>query len=109
LELLLIFLLIIVAIYFNFSKNNRIVFLANFAILFLFIFLPYFILLPTNLIFNHPTSIILAFIFSITFSNIAKFLIENKNKQKLVKALGEYISKDIAREILNSSGNIKLD
>jgi hypothetical protein len=57
--------------------------------------------LGSNLILNHPSSIILAFILSITFSNIAKYLIENKDKKKMLKAFGEYISKDIAEEILS--------
>ena len=46
---------------------------------------------------------------SITISNIVKYLIENKSKKKLVKALSEYISGDIAKKILNTTDGVKLE
>ena len=109
LELFLIFLLIIVSVYFNFIKNNKLVVLSNLAILFLFIFLPSLLLKSTNLILNYPSLIIISFILSITFSNIIKFIIENKNKNKVLGALSEYVSKDIAYKILQWSWWLKLD
>lgn len=58
---------------------------------------------------NYPTELILALLFSLTFSNILKYLLENRNKAVLVKALSEYISEDIAKKILSTTWDIKLD
>jgi len=55
------------------------------------------------LLLNNPASIFLAFIISVTLSNIVKYLTENQNKKKLVKALSEYISEDIAKKILSTN------
>lgn len=109
LEFILLFLLIILAIYFNFSKNNRFIIISNISIIFIFIFIVFWVMFFSNLIFNHPTLIILAFILSIVFSNIAKYLIENKDKKKILKALWEYISKDIANKILKWEWWVKLE
>ena len=109
LEWSLILLLIIIAIYFNFSRNNKLIIFSNISILSIFIFLPLLLIIWSNLILNHPASIVLAFILSVTFSNIAKYLIENKNKKKMLKALWEYISKDIANKILEWNDWVKLD
>jgi len=115
LELLLILLLIITAIYFNFSSNNKKLLFSNIFIFTIFIFLPYWIIIfggyfnnKTILLLNYSASIVLAFILSITFSNIAKYLIENKDKKKVLKALWEYISKDVAEEILSGAGEVNL-
>ena len=108
LEWFLIFLLIITALYLNFSQNSKIILFSNFSILIIFIFLPLFLILSSNILLNHPASIVLAFILSLTFSNITKYLIENKDKKKVLKALWEYISKDIAKEILSGSGEVNL-
>jgi hypothetical protein len=40
---------------------------------------------------------------SLTLSNTVKYLIENKNKNKLNKALSEYVSEAIADEVLSNS------
>jgi hypothetical protein len=57
----------------------------------------------TNLIINYTIELIFALIFSLTLSNIIKFVIENKSKLRLNKALSEYVSHDIAEEILYGS------
>jgi len=101
LEKLLIFLLIVLAISFNFSKNNKLLLISNISIIFIFFSIPVLLIFLSNIMFNYPSSLILAFIFSFTLSNIVKYLIENKDKKKVLKALWEYISKDVAEEILN--------
>jgi adenylate cyclase len=46
---------------------------------------------------------------STVISNIVKYIIENKDKTKLNTALSEYVSKDIADEILSWEWNINLE
>jgi membrane protein implicated in regulation of membrane protease activity len=70
------------------------------ASIFLIIF-PFSVIIFTNLILNYTIELIFALVFSLTFTNIAKYLIENKHKLKLNKALSEYVSEDVAREILS--------
>jgi hypothetical protein len=50
---------------------------------------------------NYPSEIIFAFILSFTLANLIKYLIENREKSLLNKALSEYVSKDIAQEVLS--------
>lgn len=110
LEVLLILLLILVSVYFNLSKTWYVLFFSNVLISFLFLFLfPLLIIIYTSLILNFPTQLILWLVLSLTFSNIVKYVIENIHKQKLNKALSEYVSKDIAEEIIFGLGKIKLD
>ncbi|PID86316.1 hypothetical protein CSB08_00955 [Candidatus Gracilibacteria bacterium] len=110
LEILLVLLLILVSVYFNLSKSGYILFLSNFVISFLFLLVfPLLTIVYTSLILNFPTQLILGLILSLTFSNIVKYIIENIQKQKLNKALSEYVSKDIAEEVVFGLGKIKLD
>jgi hypothetical protein len=57
----------------------------------------------TNIILYFSVEFILALIISLTVSNIAKYIIENKNKTRLNKALSEYVSVDVANEILSGA------
>ena len=110
LEWALIILLIILSVYFNLSSNNKVVVFWNLSLFILFLFLVNYLLwMDVWIMLNHPAYIIFSFILAITFSNIAKYLTENKDKRKMLNALSEYISKDIASEILNNSWNIKLE
>jgi hypothetical protein len=43
----------------------------------------------------------IAIILSLTITNFVKYIVENKDKIKLNKALSEYVSIDIAHEILS--------
>lgn len=107
-ELLLLFLLSILAIYINLSKSWKILIFNNIWIIgLLFIYFSLIYLLKFRL--NYPFEVFLAFLISIVISNIAKYIIENKDKTKLNTALSEYVSKDIAEEILSWEWNIKLD
>jgi predicted PurR-regulated permease PerM len=56
----------------------------------------------TRLLQDYFFQLFLAFILSLALSNIVKYLLENKDKNKLNKALTEYVSKAIADEILSS-------
>lgn len=109
LEWLLIFLIIILGSYFNLSKNSKVLLLSNLAIIILFFSYFTFVSLFTNFILNNPFSLILALIFSLTWVNFIKYLIADKNKSKLVKALSEYISEDIANKILGTIWEFKLE
>jgi len=109
LEWFLILLFTIVLVYFNLWNKYKNILYVNFIFIILFIVLNLFLLkLKTWIILNHASHLIVIFILSITFSNIAKYLTENKDKKKMLKAFGEYVSKDIAEEILNWKWNINL-
>ncbi len=110
LEWLLIFSLIIVSVYFNLSRSSFVLILSNISIIIIFLLIvPTVFIIFTNIVINFPTELIFALIMSLTSSNLVKYLVENKEKWKLNKALGEYVSKDIAHEILSGEGKIKLD
>jgi hypothetical protein len=53
--------------------------------------------------------LVFALILSLMISNIVKYLMENKDRMKLSKALSEYVSVDIARSIVSGNGKIDLD
>ncbi|USN58014.1 MAG: CHASE2 domain-containing protein [Candidatus Peribacteria bacterium] len=110
LEKILIFLLIVLSVYFNLSRSSYILILSNIAIavIFLIIF-PLLIATFTISLLNYPAEIILGLIFSLAISNIAKYMLENRSKIKLNTALSEYVSKDIAEEILSGEGNVNLN
>lgn len=110
LEWLMIFFLIILSVFINLSRNTKLILFWNISIIAVFwILFPISILLGTNLILNFPSEIILSLLFSFTAANIVKFIIEDRNKRKLNAALSEYVSKDIAEEVLAGDGAIKLD
>lgn len=110
LETLLVLLVILISVYFNLSKSWYTLFFSNLSIsiLFLFIF-PFLIIVYTSLVLNYITQLMLWLILSLTFSNIVKYIIENIHKQKLNKALSEYVSKEIAEEIVFWLWKINLD
>ena len=109
LEWFLIFLLIIVSVYFNFSKSSYILVLSNIALTSIFILWVLYITLLTTALLNYPIELFIALILSLTVSNVAKYLIENKHKTRLNKALSEYVSEDVAHEILSGDWRVNLD
>ncbi len=110
LEWILIFCLIILSVYFNLSRSSYILIWSNIAIIVIFLLiLPIIIIWFTNIIINHPSEILFALFVSLSSSNITKYIIENKEKIKLNKALSEYVSKDIAQEIISWEGLVNLD
>lgn len=110
LELLLIFLLVIIFIHLNFYSNWIKLIFWNILLIFIFVFwFPFFIILKTSLILNYPLELILWLLFSISSSNVFKYFIELNNKKKLNRALSEYVSKDIASEILSWLGRVNLE
>ena len=110
LEWILIFLLIILSVYSNLNKSVTLLIFSNISIIAIFLFIfPVLILIFTNLIINFPLELLFALVLSLTSSNIIKYLIENKNKNKLNKALSEYVSWDIVSEILSWTWKINLN
>ncbi|MDD3646374.1 MAG: adenylate/guanylate cyclase domain-containing protein [Candidatus Gracilibacteria bacterium] len=109
LELILIFLLIITSFYLNLSKGGYIIVLSNIALVSIFLVVFPFFIYSLGFILNRPADLAFALVLSLLLSNIVKYLIENKNKAKVVKALSEYISKDIAQKILSSVGDVSLE
>ena len=102
-EWILIFLLIITSTYFNLSKSSWILILTNLTVWTIFIIIfPAYIIVFTNLVLNYPTELIISLVLSLTISNTAKYLIEDKRKEKLFKALSDYVSHDVADKILES-------
>lgn len=109
-EWLLIFFLIILSVQVNLSRNSQVLLLGNLGIIAIFwVIFPISIVLGTNLILNFPSEIILSLLLAFSASNIVKFITEDANKKKLNSALSEYVSRDIAQEILKQEGRIKLD
>lgn len=110
LEWLLLFLLIIISVYFNLSRSSFVLILSNISLAIIFLLIiPVTIIIFTNIIINYPSEIVFSLILSLSSSNLVKYLIENKEKWKLNKALSEYVSQDIAQEILSWDGKVKLD
>lgn len=107
-ELILIFLLSILSIYINLSKSWKILIISNLSIIWIIIIYSK-TLNVLHFVMNFPFELIIAVITSIVFSNIAKYIIENKNKNKLHIALSQYVSKEVAEEILSWEGNVKLE
>lgn len=109
-EWILILLLIIVSVYFNLSRSWLILIFSNLLIIFFFILLfPFAIIFSTNLIINYPTELLFSLIFSLSITNIIKFILENKDKNRLNQALSDYVSRDIAHEILSWEWKINLN
>lgn len=118
LEILIAFLFIFFIVYLNIFhlkhfNLRRISFWA--IILFVIIVLSYYILfyfvyksIWIYLLPNYPLEFMSILVFSFFISTIIKYRIEDKNKKMLSKALSEYVSSDIAREILQSTGNVNL-
>ena len=102
LEYILLFLLIIISVYFNFSRSGWVLIVSNIFIggLFLFLF-PLFVIVFTNLLINFPLELFVAMLLSLSSANIIKYMVELQHKNKLNKALAEYVSEDIAREVLS--------
>lgn len=118
-ELAISFLFIFILMYLNISYLKTIdlkwitfwavfLFIIIWALYFaLFIFLYKFswvYILP-----NFPFQFLAVLFLSFFVSSVLKYVNEDKNKRLLSKALSEYVSSDIAREILTSSWDVKLD
>ncbi|MCD5380491.1 adenylate/guanylate cyclase domain-containing protein [Candidatus Gracilibacteria bacterium] len=108
-EYLLLFFLIILSVYFNISRSGKKLLISNISIVSIFFVLIMFITYFRGLVLNFPVQFIFAGVITLTVSNILKSFMEDKNKTKLNKALGQYVSKDIAEEILHGTGKVNLD
>ncbi len=109
LEYLLLFFLIILSVYFNISRSWNKLLVSNLAIISIFFVLIIFITYFQGQVLNFPVQFIFALVITLTVSNILKSIMEDKNKTKLNKALSQYVSKDIAEEILHWTWKVNLD
>ena len=109
LEYLLLFFLIILSVYFNISRSWSKLLVSNISIISIFFVLIMFITYVQGLVLNFPVQFIFALVITLTISNILKSIMEDKNKTRLNKALSQYVSKDIAEEILHWAGKVNLD
>lgn len=109
LEYLLLFLLIILSVYFNLSQKWKNLLISNLSIISIFIIIIFFIVIWLNFALNFPAQFIFGLVITLTISNILKSFMEDKNKTLLNKALSQYVSKDIAKEILSWEWKVKLD
>jgi len=109
LELFLLYLLIVVSIYINITMVWKKLLLSNIWIIWFFFFIVLFIVMIYWYILNYASQFIFSVIITLTVSNILKSFLEDKNKTKLNKALWQYVSKDIANEILYWEWKINLD
>lgn len=109
LEYLLLFSLIILSVYFNILTRGKKLLISNLSIVSIFLLTLFIIVYPLQFVINFPAQFIFALILSLTVSNILKSYLEDKNKTLLNKALSQYVSKDIAQEILSGEWKVKLD
>jgi len=109
LEFLIIFLIILISVYFNLSTSWKVLFFSNLALIWLSILFVIYITLYTGYLPSYSLELWVWIVVSLAFSNIIKYLIENRHKNKLNKALSEYVSKDIAHEILSGEWKINLN
>ena len=109
-EWVLIFCTILISVMLNFSKRSTTLLYWNISIISIFfICIPLFLLIFSNLIINFPFEILMSFLLSFWLANLMKYLIEDTNKERLWKALSEYVSTDIMQEVLNESWKVYLD
>ena len=108
-EWFLIFLLILISAYFNISRSSYVLILSNIWIIWLFISFVIFLILFTNYLLTYIIEFAVALLLSLAVSNIVKYYIENNSRLKLNKALSEYVSEDVANEILSWEWKINLN
>lgn len=110
LEWIFIFFLVILGVSLNLQSSKKSIFIGNFLLWSIFILVfPLALIIHTSLILNYPAEILLALILSILSANIVKFIIENKNKLRLSRALSEYVGSHIADEILLEQWKVNLN
>lgn len=110
LEWSLIFLLLVSSFYFSLSRSWYVLILWNLSIAILFLVVyPSIAIIFSWYVLNHIFELFLTLPFAIAIWNSVKYLFENKNKAKLSKALSEYVSKAIVKEILSNTWDVKLD
>lgn len=109
-ERLLLLLCLILGCYLNFTRRWWGLILSNIAVITIFlVILQMLILLYTNLLPNFYIEFLLWLILTLIFSNIIKFIFENKDKKKLNTALWEYVSKEVSAEILWGKWEVNFD
>lgn len=83
----------------------------TFLIILSFYMISFYILYKQSGIYllpNYPFEFISVLFLSFFASSILKYVNEDKNKRLLSQALSEYVSSDVAKEILNSTWEVKL-
>lgn len=107
-EALIIALLVIFSVYFNLNTIWKRLLLSNLIILLIFLSI-YPIIITTSLVLNFPFEAILGALLAIISTNVVKYILEDKKKGKLMRALSEYVSEDIANRVLETTWSINLD
>lgn len=117
-EVFISFLFIVFLVYLNiyYLKKLNLRWVSWWAvILFVFVITLYSILFKALyenywifLVPNYPFEFITVLFLSFFVSAVLKYMNEDKNKKLLSQALSEYVSSDIAREILHSTWEVKL-
>ncbi|MDP5039170.1 MAG: adenylate/guanylate cyclase domain-containing protein [Candidatus Gracilibacteria bacterium] len=117
-ELLIGFIFIFIITFFNVIYNKEfnlrwIIF--GSILIFLFVLIMYlfvfnFIYKNSGIFFipNYPLEFLFVLLLSFFMSSVLKYFNEDKNKKMLSKALSEYVSVDITKEILYSKGEVNL-
>ncbi len=109
-EKILLFLLLFLGCYFNISGRWKKLIWSNIAVVTIFLFIvPLSVVLFTDLLLNYFGQFIIGLLWALIISNIAKYLWENKDKNKLNTALWEYVSKEVSSEILDGTWEVNLD
>lgn len=118
-ELIITFLFILFIVYLNifYLQKINLTWIAWGAIIvFVFIIILYWLIFKISyntykifLLPNFPTEFTSVLFLSFFASSILKYVNEDKNKTRLFNALSDYVSSDIANEILNGTWNINLD
>ncbi|MDD4151391.1 MAG: adenylate/guanylate cyclase domain-containing protein [Candidatus Gracilibacteria bacterium] len=111
-EYIIGFLLILIIVYLNIfyiSRESIMLTLFETFSIFIIIFLSYLIsFIYFGIIFNFPFEFILSLIMAFILTSSIKSYFEEGNKIRLNKALSEYVSQDIAHEILHGTGVVNL-
>lgn len=111
-EYIIWFLLILIIVYLNIfyiSRESIMLTLAETFSIFIIIFLSYLVsFIYFWIIFNFPFEFILSLIMAFILTSSIKSYFEEWNKIRLNKALSEYVSRDIANEILHWTGVVNL-
>lgn len=118
-EYIISFILILLLVYLNIFHLKHAKFLwitLGSFFLFVIVFFLYLVLFISTynttwnyIIPNKPYEFVLMLFLSFFATSVIKYFIEDKNKVRLSKALSEYVSENIAREVLTSSWQVNLN
>ena len=106
-EFIIILIFSAITVWVNFRKWVH-SFTKSLIIIIFFAIVYGFVIQKMHLSLSYPFELALAIIFWIVYANLIKYFFENKKSTTLNKALSEYVSKDIADEILSWRWTVNL-